>query len=99
MDAPAHVLLLLCFMRVAHGNVPVGINLDGIVAGAVAGAAAASGSTGSGCEFTISADLLLKPEPETNATTPLRTNFEIMIIGLREVKGGSFGIDVQYVYP
>ena len=95
MDATVHILFpLLCFIGAALGNVPVpsGMNLDGIVAGAVAGAAAGIGFNGTGCKFTIAPDLMLKPEPEI---TPLKTNFEIMIVGLREVKGGSFGVDVQ----
>ena len=92
MDAPALVLsVLLCFMRVAQG-----IDLGAVAGAAAAGAAAASCPTGTGCELKI-CDSLQKPEPETNGI-PLQTNFEIMILGLREVKGGSFGVDVQYVH-
>ena len=91
MDAPALVLsVLLCFMRVAQG-----IDLGAVAA---AGAAAASCPTGgTGCELKICGDVLGKPEPETNGI-PLQTNFKIIIVGLREVKGGSFGVDVQYVH-
>ena len=93
MDAPALVLsVLLCFMRVTQG-----IDLGAVAGAAAAGAAAASCPTGTGCELTICPDLLGKQEPETNGI-PLQTNFEIMILGLREVKGGSFGVDVQYVH-
>ena len=49
---------------------------------------------GTGCEFKVSPELFCSPEPEQ---TPLRTRFEMFVIGLREVKGGSFGIDLQYV--
>ena len=98
MVAYEHVLLVFLYsMRVVQGNIPPGMDPGGIVAGAVVGAAAATGSNGAGCEFTVGPELMLKPEPETNGA-PLRTNFEIMIFGLREVKGGSFGIDVQYVH-
>ena len=99
MDYPAHLLLFLsCFARLAL--------IKGFDVGAAAGAvvpvvadAVASESAGTGCEFKttdlsskIAAEL--KPEPEA---TPLKTKFDIRINGLREVKGGSFGVDVEYV--
>ena len=95
MDYPAHLLLFLsCFARLALTK---GFDV-GAVAGAVGAVAVASESAGTGCEFKTT-DLSngftdLKPEPEA---TPLKTKFEIRINGLREVKGGSFGVDVEYV--
>ena len=98
MDYPAHLLLFLsCFARLAL--------IKGFDVGAAAAAvvpvvadAVASESAGTGCEFKTT-DLSngyteLKPEPEA---TPLKTKFDIRINGLREVKGGSFGVDVEYV--
>ena len=93
MDYPAHLLLFLsCFARLASTK-----RFDvGAAAGAVVADVVASESVG--CEFKTT-DLSngltdLKPEPEA---TPLKTKFDIRINGLREVKGGSFGVDVEYV--
>ena len=94
MDYPAHVLLFLsCLVRLAlTKRFDVGAAAEAIVADVVA-----SESAGTGCEFKttdLSNGIILKPEPEA---TPLRTKFDIRINGLREVKGGSFGVDVEYV--
>ena len=100
MDYPAHLLLFLsCFVRLAlTKRIDVGAAAGAVVVDAVADAVA-SESAGTGCEFKttdlsskIAAEL--KPEPEA---TPLKTKFDIRINGLREVKGGSFGVDVEYV--
>ena len=99
MDYPAHLLLFLsCFVRLALAKrFDVGAAAGAVVVDAVADAVA-SESAGTGCEFKTT-DLSngltdLKPEPEA---TPLKTKFDIRINGLREVKGGSFGVDVEYV--
>ena len=97
MDYPAHLLLVLsCFAKLASTK-----RFDvGAVAGAVVADVVASESAGTGCEFktTVLSNGInvtdLKPEPEA---TPLKTKFDIRINGLREVKGGSFGVDVEYV--
>ena len=98
MDYPAHLLLFLsCFARLALiKGFDVGAAAGAVVVDAVADAVA-SESAGTGCEFKttdLSNGITVKPEPEA---TPLKTKFDIRINGLREVKGGSFGVDVEYV--
>ena len=50
-----------------------------------------------GCTFDVPWQLMSNPEP---LTTPLLLGIDINIIGLREVadSGGSFGVDMEYVY-